>query len=157
MPRPVDWTPLLPQALAQLRAMTSKTVYRGTLEQLLKVHRRTAIRLMHEFGGERAGNTFLIDREVLIARLTERAAPEEPSPSQVRRQHGEAAAFTFPDVRTPERRLAADLPAAIQIQTGSFVVETAGLEHLCAQLWVFLETCKDDREGVEALLERRNA
>ncbi len=153
MPRPIDWTPLLPQALAQLRAMTSQTVYRGTLEQIFKVHRRTAIRLLHEFGGERAGSTFVIDRERLIARLEELAAPKEPQPSQVRRQQREAAAFTFPDVRTPQRSQAAELPAAIQIRPGFFAVENAGLADLCAQLWVFLETCKDDRAGIEALLE----
>jgi len=153
MARPVDWTLLLPDALAQLRAMTSPIVYRGTLEQIFKVHRRTAIRLLHEFGGERAGSTFVIDREKLITKLEEFAAPKEPQPSQIRRQQREAAAFTFPDVRTLERRRVDDLPAAIQLRPGYFAVENAGLEDLCAQLWVFLETCKDDRPGVEALLE----
>jgi hypothetical protein len=153
MARPVDWTPLIPEALAQLRAMTSQTVYRGTLEQIFKIPRRTAIRLMHEFGGEQAGRTFLLDRQKLIEQLEQRAAPETPLASQVRRQQREAAAFTFPDVRTPERRRAADLSAAIQLRPGYFAIENAGLEDLCAQLWVFLETCKDDREGVEALLE----
>jgi hypothetical protein len=153
MARPVDWTPLLPDALAQLRAMTSKTVYRGTLEQIFKIPRRTAIRLMHEFGGEQAGRTFLLDRQKLIEQLEQRAAPEQLQPSHVRRQQREAAVFSFPDVRTPERRRAAELPAAIQIRPGYFAVENAGLEDLCAQLWVFLETCKDDRAAVEALLE----
>ena|SRR5450631_3377232 len=133
--------------------MTSNTVYRGTLEQIFKVPRRTAIRLMHEFGGEQAGRTFLIGRQKLIEQLEERAAPLRLQPSQVRRQQKEAARFSFPDVRTPERRRAADLPAAIQIGPGHFAIENAGLEDLCAQLWVFIETCKDDREGVEALLE----
>src|ERR1035438_3104862 len=48
MPRPIDWTPLIPDALIQLRALTSQTVYRGTLERIFKIPRRTAIRLMHE-------------------------------------------------------------------------------------------------------------
>jgi len=155
MARPVDWTSLLPEALPQLRAMTSKTVYRGTLEQIFKIPRRTAIRLMHEFGGERAGKTFLLDREKLIEQLEQRAAPQAPLPSQIRRQHREAAAFHFADVRIPERRRAIDLPAAIQIRRGHFSIENAGLEDLCAQLWVFLETCKDDAAAVEALLEGR--
>ena len=153
MARPVDWIPLLPEALERLRAMTSQTVYRGTLETIFKVPRRTAIRLMHEFGGERAGRTFLLDRHKLIEELERRAAPTELSPSQVRRQQREAVRFSFPDVRTPELRRALDLPAAIQIRAGYFTVENAGLEDLCAQLWVFLETCKDDRAGIEALLE----
>jgi hypothetical protein len=75
----------------------------------------------------------------------------------VRRQHREAEAFRFPDVRSLERRRAAGLPAAIHIRPGHFAVENAGLADLCAQLWVFLETCQDDRAGVEALLEGTSA
>jgi hypothetical protein len=153
MARPVDWTALIPEALAQLRAMTSQTVYRGTLEQLFQIPRRTAIRLMHEFGGEQAGRTFLLDRQKLIAQLEEHTVPPEPLPSHVRRRHREAATFSFPDVRTPERRHAADLPPAIQVRPGSLVIEHTGLEDLWAQLWVFLETCQDDRAGIEALVE----
>jgi hypothetical protein len=153
MARPLDWTPLIPEALAQLRAMTSQTVYRGTLETIFKIPRRTAIRLMHEFGGEQAGRTFLLDRQKLIAQLEQFAAPGQLSPSQVRRQQREASAFSFPDVRTPERRRAGDLPPSIQLRPGFFGVETTGLEDLCAQLWLFIETCKDDRAGVEALFQ----
>ena len=61
MPKPSDWTPLISHALQQLRAMRSTVVDRATLEQLLKIHRRTAIRLMHQLGGEQAGKTFLVD------------------------------------------------------------------------------------------------
>ena len=153
MPRPVDWTSLLPDALTQLRAMTSQTVYRGTLEQIFHIPRRTAIRLMHEFGGEQAGRTFLLDRQKLIGQLEQRVAPKEPLPSQVRRQHRAAATFSFPDVRTSERRRALDLPEAIQIRPGSFHIDNAGLDDLCVQLWIFLETCQDDRAAVEALLD----
>jgi hypothetical protein len=152
MPRPVDWTPLIREALAQLRALTSPTVYRGTLETIFKLPRRTAIRLMREFGGERAGRTFPLDRRKPIKELERRAAPAELSPSQVRRQQREAVRFRFPDVRAPAPRRALDLPAAIHIRPGCFAVETAGLADLRAQLWVFLETCQDDRPGVEALL-----
>jgi hypothetical protein len=36
MARPVDWTPLLPEALERLRALTSQTVYRGALERIFQ-------------------------------------------------------------------------------------------------------------------------
>jgi hypothetical protein len=55
----------LPEALVQLRALTSPTVYSGTLERIFKIPRRTAIRLTHGFGGERAGRTFPLDRRKL--------------------------------------------------------------------------------------------
>ena len=50
MPKPNDWTPLIPHALQQLRALRGKVVDRAALQQLLKIHRRTAIRLMHQLG-----------------------------------------------------------------------------------------------------------
>jgi hypothetical protein len=155
MPKPIDWTPLIPTVLLQLGAMTSEVVDRGALEKLFHIERRTAIRLMHRFGGYQLGKTFVLDRQKLIAALGEfgSAAKGARTPSQIRREHGAAAEFTFPDVRTPERRRAADLPAAIRLEAGFFSVENAGLEDLCAQLWVFLETCKDDRAAVEARLE----
>jgi hypothetical protein len=41
MPKPVDWTPLVPDALTALRQMTAPVVDRTTLETLLKIQRRT--------------------------------------------------------------------------------------------------------------------
>ena len=157
MARPVDWTALIPDALVQLRAMTSHTVYRGTLEQLFCIPRRTAIRLMHEFGGEQAGRTFLLDRQKLIEQLEERIVPEPLYPSQVRRQQGEAAAFTFPAVPTPERRRTKALPPEVRVGSGQILIQAATLDELCARLWVLLETCQDDREGIEAQLRGTSA
>jgi hypothetical protein len=152
MARPLDWTARIPDALTQLRAMTSQTVYRGTLEQIFQIPRRTAIRLMHEFGGEQAGRTFLLDRQKLMAHLESLAPPTLPQPSHVRRQHREAAAFTFPVVPTPERRRAAALPPAVRLGSGQLLIQAATLEELCAHLWILLETCREDREGIEAQL-----
>ncbi len=50
MPKPVDWTPLVPDALTALRQMTAPVVDRTTLETLLKIQRRTAIRLLTSIG-----------------------------------------------------------------------------------------------------------
>ena len=157
MARPVDWTALIPDALVQLRAMTSHTVYRGTLEQLFCIPRRTAIRLMHEFGGEQAGRTFLLDRQKLIEQLEEHPVPQQLSPSQVRRQQGEAAAFTFPAVPTPERRRADALPPEVRLHSGQLTIQAGTLEELCARLWILLETCQDDREGIQAQLREASA
>jgi hypothetical protein len=166
MPKPVDWTPLVPSALAALRQMTAPVVDRGALETLLKIQRRTAIRLLHQFGGRQLGKTLLIPREQLIAALEacfprggadgETHTPAHTpahTPSQIRRLHREAESFRFPDVRAPERRTAGRLPAAIQLEPGRLTIEVADLRDLCAQLWVLLETCKDDWEGVEKKLE----
>ena len=158
MPKPVDWTPLVPDALTALRQMTAPVVDRTTLETLLKIQRRTAIRLLHQLGGEQLGKTLLIPREQLIREL-EAYLPRDDAEipartaSQIRRLHREAEHFRFPDVRASERRTVERLPAAVQLGLGRLTIEVADLRDLCAQLWVLLETCKDDWEGVEKRLE----
>jgi hypothetical protein len=162
MAKPVDWIPLVPDALTALRQMTAPVVDRSALETLLKIQRRTAIRLLHQLGGQQLGKTLLIPRQQLIAALeaclpgAEAGGPARTpahTPSQIRRLHREAESFRFPDVRAPERRTADRLPAAIQIEPGRLTIEVADLRDLCAQLWVLLETCKDDWDGVEKKLE----
>jgi hypothetical protein len=158
MPKPVDWTPLVPDALTALRQMTAPVVDRTTLETLLKIQRRTAIRLLHQLGGQQLGKTLLIPREQLIRELEaylprDAAAMPAHTASQIRRLHREAESFRFPDVRGSERRTAEGLPAAVQLGLGRLTIEVADLRDLCAQLWVLLETCKDDWEGVEKKLE----
>ena len=148
----------MPAALAALRQMTAPVVDRTTLETLLKIQRRTAIRLLHQLGGEQLGKTLLIPREQLIRELEAflpRDDAELPArtPSQIRRLHREAEQFRFPGVRGVERRTVERLPAAVQIELGRLTIEVADLRDLCAQLWVLLETCKDDWEGVERKLE----
>ena len=158
MPKPVDWTPLVPAALTALRQMTAPVIDRTTLETLLKIQRRTAIRLLHQLGGQQLGKTLLIPREQLIRELEaylprDAAAMPAYTASQIRRLHREAESFRFPDVRASERRTVEGLPAAVQLGLGRLTIEVADLRDLCAQLWVLLETCKDDWEGVERKLE----
>ena len=148
----------MPAALSALRQMTAPVVDRTTLETLLKIQRRTAIRLLHQLGGEQLGKTLLIPREQLIRELEaylprDAAAMPAYTASQIRRLHREAESFRFPDVRASERRTVERLPAAVQIELGRLTIEVADLRDLCAQLWVLLETCKDDWEGVEKKLE----
>src|SRR5436305_14886785 len=108
MPKPSDWTPLIPHALQQLRSMRSKVVDRAIVQQLLKVHRRTAIRLMHQLGGEQAGKTFLVDREHLIREL-EAFLPSDSwcypprTSSQIRRLHAEAGQCRLPRIPAVDR------------------------------------------------------
>ena len=56
----------LPAALDELRRFPAPVLDRAALEKLLRVERRTAIRLLHRFGGFQAGKTFLVDRLQLI-------------------------------------------------------------------------------------------
>jgi dephospho-CoA kinase len=69
MPRQAEWFQEVPAALETLEQLTTPVIDRATLERLLRIHRRTAIRLMERFGGYQAGKTFLISRPVIIRQL----------------------------------------------------------------------------------------
>ncbi len=77
--------PSLPTPSRSSRAFPAPVVDRASLEKLLKVSRRSAIRLLHQFGGYQAGRTFLIRREDLIAAL-ERVQSGETFSYEVRRR-----------------------------------------------------------------------
>ena len=81
MPSPPQWFQHVDSALEALRAFPGPLVDRAGLEKLLRVSRRTAIRLMNHFGGYQAGKTFLIDRQDLIAAL-ERVQTGESFPTR---------------------------------------------------------------------------
>jgi len=136
---------------------TEAVVDRAGLEKLLKIQRRTAIRLLHQFGARAVGATLAIERLALI-RALESLLPDgaggKPArtPSQLGRLHQEAEAIRFPDVRSLDRRTVDRLPTAIQLAKGQLTIEVADLRDLCAQLWVLLETCQDDWRGVEKQL-----
>ena len=85
MPRSPQWFHQLANALAQLQTFPAPVVDRASLEKLLQISRRSAIRLLHEFGGYQAGRTFLIRREDLIAAL-ERVQSGETFSYEVRRR-----------------------------------------------------------------------
>jgi hypothetical protein len=58
MPRKSEWIEQLPDALDELRAFPAPVVDRAILEKLLRVRRRTAIRIMNRFADFRAGRRF---------------------------------------------------------------------------------------------------
>src|SRR5690349_2372333 len=69
MPRKPEWLSRVPEALERLASFPAPVVDRAALEDLLWVHRRLAIRLMHRFGGFQAGKTFLLDKAKLVQEL----------------------------------------------------------------------------------------
>jgi hypothetical protein len=70
VPRKPEWIEQLPFALEELRLFPAPVIDRA-IEKVLRIERRTAIRILNRFGGFQSGKTFLIGREKLIAKLEE--------------------------------------------------------------------------------------
>ena len=162
MPRSPQWFHQLASALAQLETLSAPVVDRASVEKLLKVSRRSAIRLLHEFGGYQAGRTFLIRREDLIAAL-ERVQAGETFSYEVRRRArlAEDLEQTRRDWHTRQVKLpvaaepqrAASLPAGLRlVRPGLLEVEFCDGGELLGRLYELVRIAGEDLEAFAALL-----
>ena len=164
MPRKPDWIERLPAALEELRPFPAPVIDRAILEKLLRIERRTAIRLMHQFGGYQAGRTFLIDREKLIGQFEQLARGEGFASERERRARladelektrrlapGRKIRIDTPaDVRD---RVLADLPAGIHLKPGELRIEFFGAEDLLRHLFELSQAMVNDFERFRAAIE----
>ena len=129
---------------------------------MLQISRRSAIRLLHQFGGYQAGRTFLIRREDLIAAL-ERVQAGEPFSYEVRRRVrlAEDLERTRRDWQTRQVKLAVaaeprwdtSLPAGMRIvRAGVLEVQFADGEDLLGRLYELVRIAGEDLEAFAALL-----
>lgn len=155
MPRKPEWIEQLPSALEELRAFPAPVVDRAVLGRVLRIERRTAIRLMHLVGGWQSGRTFLIDRLVLIGKLGELARGAD-----VTAERGRRARFSEELERTRRlaagrkarietgagvrERLIADLPAGIRLQPGELRIAFSGAEDLLRHLYELSQAMVND-------------
>jgi hypothetical protein len=146
MPHQAEWFQEVPSALEALGQLTTPVIDRATLERLLCIHRRAAIRLMHRFGGYQAGKTFLISRAILIRQLKSVAVSNAYLIETARRERVSAELdrtrrLSFArNVRidaAPDRRerLLKDLPLGIHLKPGELRIEFSDAEDLLRRLY----------------------
>lgn len=162
MPSPPQWFQHVASALEALRESAGPVVDRASLEKLLRVSRRTAIRLMNDFGGYQAGRTFLIDREDLIAALESVQAGESFRQEGRRRQRLEddlditRRSLRARQVKLPvavDPRSGPALPLGLRVvRPGVLEVEFASAEELLGRLYELVKMAGEDLEGFEALV-----
>ena len=155
VPRKSEWIEQLPSALEELRGFPAPVIDRAVLEKILRIERRTAIRLLHRFGGFQTGKTFLIDRLQLIARLEAIDRGEDAAFERDRRTRladelektrrlapgRKVRIDAAPDVR--DRRMK-DLPAGIHLQPGELRIEFFGAEDLLRHLFELSQAMVND-------------
>jgi hypothetical protein len=167
MPSPPQWFQCLDDALEALREYPRPVVDRASLEKLLRVSRRTAIRLLHAFGGSQAGKTFLIGHEELLVALESvRAGEPFQQEGRRRRRLEEDLDDTRRSLRARQVKLpvAADprpgpsLPSGLRLpRPGVLEVEFASGEELLGRLYELVRMASEDLEAVEELLAKAEA
>jgi Mor family transcriptional regulator len=146
MARQAEWFQELPAALEALKELTTPVIDRATLERLLRIHRRTAIRLMQRFGGYQAGKTFLISRPTLIRQLERVAVSDAYLIETGRRERlsaeldrtrrlSLARAVRIDTAGDRREQLLKELPLGIHLKPGELRIEFSGAEDLLRRLY----------------------
>jgi hypothetical protein len=160
------WYLRVPEMLAQLRTpATPPFLDRPLIEELFRVSRRQAIRLLGAVEGYQLGKTFLVDRETLIAYLAALETSGQAPQARARKQRvalalqevaNHAAAQRVQVRTTPDvlRRRPADLPAAIELLApGKLQISYHGAEDLLANLVELAAAATNDFHTFRKLYE----
>lgn len=163
MPRHTEWIQHLPQAITELRALPSPTIDRRTLQSLLHISPRHAIRILSFLGAYSAGKSLLIERETLIQRL-ETVAATSPVQWEQRRhervgqhldryrkeQHARTRKIQVPSTVAATR--IASLPPGVSILPGTLSIGFASAEDLLAKLFALAQAISNDYAAFEAAI-----
>lgn len=164
MPRPVEWLQRLPASIEALQDITTPVISRAMLQQLLGVHRRTAIRLMEKFGGYCCGKTYLIERVKLVDALKRIEAGESytfetgrrerlAQRLDVARRESKARAVEIPVAPDVWGREVGALPATVSLQPGRLEITFADTGDCLRQLMELAQAISNDFEGFERKLQ----
>lgn len=165
MARPVEWLQRLAPAIDALQDVATPVISRAMLQQILGVHRRTAIRLMEKFGGYECGGTYLVDRMKLVDALK---AIEESGEYQFEanrrerlgkmldtaRREMKARAVRVPVAPDVWRREVRDLPSTVTLSKGRLEITCTGAEDLLRQLMELAQAVGNDYEAFEERLTK---
>ncbi len=166
MPRQPQWFPQLTSAIETIELSRSPVFDRAGLETLLRVSRRSAIRLLNEWGGYQVGKTFLIGRDDLLAALRAVQIGETYLRESLRRERLDAHLDNARSyLRSRQVKLsvpaqqgygAAALPLGIDvIAPGVLAVQFSTPEDLLGRLYELVQTAAQDLGRFEMLLKVR--
>jgi hypothetical protein len=168
MPAQPSWYTRVPDILIHLRAPTAPPFLdRPAMEQLFRVGRRQAIRLMGSSNGYQIGKTFLVERQSLIAVLegienSGVAAQAWKRKQRVLNALNEAAHRTAAQriqIRTDppslDRRASGPPPAIEIIEPGRLQITYSGAEDLLARLVELAASATNDFPAFRTRYEGR--
>jgi hypothetical protein len=158
------WLLHIPEILSLLESFDVPVVDRSIIERLFGLRRRRAIELLHRFGGYQAGQTFLVDRRVLIDHLRRLADGEEFQRENRRKQrldhavdqlrrHQMAARVKIPVQPNVFSRKLADLAPAVALETGHLHIAFSGTEDLLVKLFELSQAASNDFDGFRSAAE----
>jgi hypothetical protein len=164
VPRKTEWIHRLDATIEALAAFPSPTIDRSTVQKLLAVSPRQALRILNRLGAYTAGKSLLIDRAELLGKL--HALQADPSVVFERRRR-ERVEVTLDQtrrdlaarrIRIPAQadvwsRQTSDLPAGIRLAPGKLEFSFQTTEELLGQLFELAQAVANDLERFRAIVE----
>lgn len=164
MPRKTEWIHRVPPAIAALETISAPVVDRAVLSQVLEISARQALRILQAAGASRAGNSLIIDRQILIAwlngvhaqdhvvyetRRRERLAEQLDQQRQIQRAR-QIMLPVRPEARSQQTMT--DLGGNIRLRPGVLEVQFTSAEDLLGSLFRLAQAASNDFLAFEAAL-----
>ncbi len=159
MPAQPQWLLRIPEILEDLERVSFPVLDRSAFERLFRVRRRRAIDLLSAFGGYQAGRTFLVERNLVIAKLRQVLAGEQFYFERCRRERLGAAIETLEKERRAARVSIAPplqvpgLPAGVRLAAGRMTIDFSSVEDLLGKLYGVAQAASADFAKFEALAQ----
>ena len=164
MPARPGWFLRLPEILDEIQSLGSPVLDRALMERIFGLRRRSAIDLLHRFGGYQSGKTFLIDRVALLEQLEGLIADPDYRQSKLRRERLVESLDRLRRLRAGAQvRIAPPhtepagpdmLPEGLEMGPGRLTVTYESPEDLLAKLYALAQAAATDYEGFRAMLNK---
>lgn len=162
-----SWIHRIPQLLEILGLLDAERIDRQLVERLFDLRRTASTDLLRRMGAQVAGNSFVISRSLLMARLRE--AQEHPDwkfeierrqrtsrriADMQREQTGQAKILiTERQQQALHRQTVANLPTSIQFRRGALSISSTDMDDLMRQLMQVIHAIDNDYDAIRAAVE----
>jgi hypothetical protein len=164
MPAKPCWIHRLPEIMEQIEKMDVPLLDRRIIEKLFEVRPRRAQLLLREFSAYMLGNSMVIERQALLARLEELGRRDTSAQEQRRRARVAEALeqarselagrkVRIPVARDVVRRQFSGLPPEIRFEGDELHIRFHGAEDLLGRLYELSQAILDDYQRFKTLVE----
>ena len=162
-----SWIHRIPEMIEALALLDREWIDRALVERIFDLRKTAAFHLQRRIGAQRCGNSLVISRGRLMARLREaqenhnwrweserrQAVQRRIESLQTQRQRKSLVPVDDALAKQMQELRAAGLPGTIQLTAGLLTIHCDDIEDLLRQLVLLAKTADTDYERLRALIE----
>jgi hypothetical protein len=152
-----SWLQRIPEMIETLALLDREWIDRQLVELVFDLRKTAAFQLLRRMGAQRCGNSLVIGRGLLMARLREAHENHDWRWESERRQSVERRIGTLETQRRRKSLVPVDAALAKQMEelrtAGLLIIRCNDMEDLLRQLVLLAKTADTDYESLRALIE----